>query len=150
MQVVDASGGSHGTRDRGRLQSVVATQTQEVFGRKLHETVFEIAGALAKGIIADYGFIDGNKRTGIMSAIVFLERNNVQTTISDQELEDFAAQVATEHLGVVEIAKWLEDRCSVFQIRGKFSTDVPRAEARRSSCWNLPYFIGVPSAQYSR
>ncbi|MGB4966748.1 MAG: type II toxin-antitoxin system death-on-curing family toxin [Candidatus Saccharimonadales bacterium] len=113
MQVVDASGGSHGTRGRGRLQSVVATQTQEVFGRKLHETVFEIAGALTKGIIADYAFIDGNKRTGIMSAIVFIERNNVQTTIPDQELEDFAVQVATERLGVVEIAKWLEDRCSV-------------------------------------
>ena len=108
MQIIDASGGSHGVRDRGRLESVVAVQTQEVFGKKLYEAVFEVAGALAKGIIADHAFVDGNKRTGIMSAVVFLERNGMHTHIADSELEDFAVRVAVEHLEIADIAKWLE------------------------------------------
>ena len=107
MQIIDASGGSHGVRDRGRLESAIAAQTQELFGKKLYESVFEIAAALTKGIIADHAFVDGNKRTGIMAAIVFLERNDVCTHVDDTALEDFAVQIAVEHLGVDEIAKWL-------------------------------------------
>jgi len=108
MQIIDASGGSHGTRDRGRLEAVVATQYQEVFGTALYETVFDKAAALCRGIIADHVFVDGNKRTGIMTALIFLGRNGVSTKLTDQELADFAVQVATEHLDVPAIAAWLE------------------------------------------
>lgn len=110
MQIIDASSGSHGIRDRGRLESVVATQTQEVFGKKLYESPHEIAAAMMRGIIADHAFVDGNKRTGVMSAIVFLERNGTETRINDQELEDFAVRVAVEHLSVEDITVWLEER----------------------------------------
>jgi death-on-curing protein len=108
MQIIDASGGSHGTRDRGRLEAVVATQYQEVFGTELYETIFDKAAALCRGIIADHAFVDGNKRTGIMTALIFLERNGVATKISDKELEDFAVQVAVEHLDIPTVAAWLQ------------------------------------------
>lgn len=110
MQIIDVSGGSHGVRDRGRLESVIATQTQEVFGKKLYESPYDIAAALMRGIIADHPFVDGNKRTGVMSAIVFLERNGTETRISDQELENFAVRVAVEHLDIEQIAQWLGER----------------------------------------
>lgn len=108
MQIVDASGGSHGTRDRGRLEAVVAVQTQEVFGEELYKTLHEKAAALARGVIADHPFYDGNKRTGIMIALIFLERNGVEEKTTDKELEDFAVQIAVEHLDVPTIAAWLE------------------------------------------
>lgn len=108
MQIIDASGGSHGTRDRRRLEAAVATQYQQVFGTGLYETVFDKAAALCRGIIADHVFIEGNKRTGIMAALVFLERNGVETKLTDKELEDFAVQVAVEHLDVPTIAAWLQ------------------------------------------
>ncbi len=111
LQVIDASGGSHGLRDRGRIEAVIATQTQEVFGEVLYKSIFEKAAALCRGIIADHAFIDGNKRTGIMTAFIFLERNGKSTQIADQELEDFAVKVATDHLDIAEIAKWLEQHC---------------------------------------
>lgn len=108
LQIIDASGGSQGIRDIGRLESAVASQTQEVFGKELYPTTFQKAAALMKGIIADHAFVDGNKRTGIMLAIIFLERKGITTTIDDTSLEDFAVQVAVEHLSVEEIAVWLE------------------------------------------
>lgn len=109
LQIIDASGGSHGTRDRGRLEAAVASQTQAVFGKELYKTLHEKAAALARAIIADHPFVDGNKRTGIMLALIFLERNGVQTTPSDPDLEDFAVKIATDRLDVPDIVKWLED-----------------------------------------
>lgn len=108
MQIIDASGGSHDVRDRERLKSAIAAQTQEIFGKKLYATVFDVAAVMARNIIADHAFIDGNKRTGIMAAVIFLERNGTKTNIVDQELEDFAVRVAVERLDVEAIADWLK------------------------------------------
>ncbi len=109
MQIVDASGGSQGVRDRARLGSALAAMQQEVFGQELYPSIFEKAGVLLRGIIADHAFVDGNKRTGIMSALIFLNLNGYDTSeLSDKELEDFAVQVAVEHLEVPVIAAWLK------------------------------------------
>ena len=109
MQIIDASGGSHGTRDRGRILACIASIEQQVFGKRLYPTIFEQAAALMRGIIAGHAFIDGNKRTGIMVALIFLNLNGYDTSqISDKKLEEFAVRVATDHLDVPTIAVWLK------------------------------------------
>lgn len=109
IQIIDESGGSQGVRDRGRIESAVAGQSQEVFGELLYKTVFEKAAAMAKGIIADHPFVDGNKRTGMMSALVFLELNSIDMSpLTDKQLEDFAVSIATDHLSIGQIATWLK------------------------------------------
>ena len=109
IQIIDASGGSQGVRDSGRLESAVASVDQSVFGQDLYATVYDKAAALLRAIIAEHAFIDGNKRTGMMSALVFLNLNGVNTeALKDQDLEDFAVQVAVEHLDIPAIAAWLE------------------------------------------
>jgi death-on-curing protein len=108
IQIVDASGGSQGTRDTGRLESALAAMKQEVFGEELYQEVHEKAAVLLRGIIADHAYVDGNKRTGVMSALIFLNLNGWDTgELTDTELEDFAVQVAVEHLDVPTIAAWL-------------------------------------------
>ncbi len=109
MQIIDASGGSQGVRDRGRLESALAAMHQEVFGQALYPTIFEKAAVLLRGIIADHAFVDDNKRTGMLAALVLLNFNGYDTSgLSDQELEDFAVQVAVEHLDIPVIAAWLK------------------------------------------
>jgi death-on-curing protein len=112
MQIIDASGGSHSTRDRGRLEAAAATQNQAVFGEELYKTVHEKAAALARGIIADHPFVDGNKRTGIMAALIFLERNGAETKVGDKTLEDFAVEIAIKKLDVPAITEWLKQHTS--------------------------------------
>lgn len=108
IQIIDASGGSQGIRDKNRIESAIASMQQEVFGQDLYPTIFEKAAVLMRGIIADHPFVDGNKRTGIMAALIFLNLNGYDTLeLSDKELEDFAVQVAVEHLDVPMIAAWL-------------------------------------------
>ncbi len=109
MQIIDASGGSQGVRDRERLLSALAGMKQEVFGQDLYPTIFEKAAVLMRGIIADHPFVDGNKRTGVMSALIFLNYNGYDTSsLADKVLEDFAVRVAVEHLDIPVIAAWLK------------------------------------------
>jgi death on curing protein len=113
IQIIDASGGSYGVRDKERLLSALASMQQEVFGTELYPSIFEKAAVLMRGIIADHPFVDGNKRTAVMSALIFLNYNGYDTSgLKDQELEDFAVQVAVEKLDVEAIAKWLETHSS--------------------------------------
>ena len=114
MQIIDASGGSQGVRDSGRLESAVASLRQAVFGEELYPTIFEKAAVLLRAIIGDHPFVDGNKRTGMMSALIYLNLNGYDTSgLADKELEDFAVQVAVEHLAIPAIAAWLETHAKI-------------------------------------
>lgn len=101
-------GGGEGIRDMGRLDAALATQTQEVFGEELYPTLFLKAAALARGIVGDHPFADGNKRTAMLVSITLVEINGYVFSAHNGELEDFAVRVAVEHLSVEDIATWLE------------------------------------------
>ncbi|HEY4161386.1 MAG TPA: type II toxin-antitoxin system death-on-curing family toxin [Candidatus Saccharimonadales bacterium] len=107
FQVIEDYGGSHGVRDEERLKSVVLAPQQEVFGREQYPDVFEKVAVYMRNIIGDHAFADGNKRSGVTVAGVFLLRNGIAQTATPKELEDFAVQVAVEHLDVPTIAVWL-------------------------------------------
>ena len=107
-KLVEDFGGSHGVRDEGRLKSVESAPAQEVFGKELYPTLFEKAAVYIRSIIGDHPFSDGNKRTGITTAAVFLARNKVDLSAKPKDLEDFAVKVATDHLDISTIASWLK------------------------------------------
>jgi death-on-curing protein len=105
--VIEDYGGSHGVRDEGRVRSVIEAPAQEAFGVEQYKTVYEKAAVYMRNIIGDHPFVDGNKRTGVTVCGVFLRRNGVNLAATPKQLEDFAVQIAVEHLDVDEIAKWL-------------------------------------------
>lgn len=107
FQVIEDYGGSHGVRDEERVKSVVVAPQQEVFGTEQYPDIHEKAAVYMRNIIADHAFTDGNKRSGVTVAGVFLLRNGISLTATPKELEDFAVQVAVEHLDVPVIAAWL-------------------------------------------
>lgn len=106
--IIEEYGGSHGVRDEERLKSVIIAPQQEVFGVERHSTVYGKAAVYMRNIIADHAFVDGNKRSGTTVMAVFLDLNGVELVASPRELEDFAVQVAVEHLDTPAIAAWLE------------------------------------------
>lgn len=112
FQVIEDFGGSHGVRDEGRLKSVIAAPQQVAFGVEQYVTVYEKAAVYARNIIGDHPFVDGNKRTGLTVAAIFLIRNQTRLVVAPKELEDFTVKIATDHLSVQEIAKWLEEHCA--------------------------------------
>ena len=75
--VIDATGGGSGLRDLGRLEAAIATQTQNVFGDELYSREIEKAAAMIRGIVADRPFVDGNKRTAMLTGLTLLDINDI-------------------------------------------------------------------------
>ena len=106
-------GGTSGTRDLGLLKSAVAMPEMSVGGVMLHKDIFEMAAAYLFHIVQNHPFLDGNKRTGAMAAIVFLDINDVEFTASDAEFTEMVLQVASSQLEKPAITEFLKAHCVV-------------------------------------
>lgn len=80
---LDAFGGIHGVRDEHLLESAVMTPQASFGGEYLHSDIFEMAAAYAFHIAENQPFLDGNKRTGLNAAMVFLELNGFEFPSTD-------------------------------------------------------------------
>lgn len=105
---IDESGGSHGLRDLGLLESAVARPQASFGGEDLYPTIFIKAGALVHSLLRNHPFVDGNKRTSMYSAMTFLELNGYRFIAKQKEVVDFALKVENERLSVGEISAWLK------------------------------------------
>lgn len=106
---IDESGGSHGLRDLGLLESAVARPQASFGGEDLYPNIFLKAGALVHGLLRNHPFVDGNKRTSMYSAMTFLELNGYRFEAKQKEVVEFALRVENDKLSVEAIAKWLKE-----------------------------------------
>ena len=81
---LEAFGGADGVRDENALESALAQPLQEHFYRQ--SDLFAIAAAYAFHIAENQPYIDGNKRTGLLSALNFLAANDL---LADQPVDEF-------------------------------------------------------------
>lgn len=75
---IDLHGGEGGIRDLGLLQSAISQPQASFSGEWLHSDIFSMASAYAYHICKNHPFLDGNKRTALASALVFLELNSIE------------------------------------------------------------------------
>src|SRR5438128_11544386 len=87
-------GGAPGIHDPGLLQSALAQPQAGFGGQFLHTDLFEMAAAYLFHIVQNHPFIDGNKRVGAVSAIVFLRMNNQDINATEDELEALVLTLA--------------------------------------------------------
>lgn len=106
--LIEETGGSHGIRDLALFQSAVARPLAAFGGNDLYPDLFTKAAALMHSIIKNHPFVDGNKRTGITAASIFLMHNGFQITASNKELERFTVKIASTNTDIEEIAKWFK------------------------------------------
>ncbi len=72
-------GGAAGVRDDGLLQSALA-RPQQHYAYADAPDLIEMATAYTAGIVRNHPFVDGNKRTGFVVGILFLELNGYRFT----------------------------------------------------------------------
>ena len=111
-QLIERFSGSHGVRDLNRIRSVAIAPAQEVFGKEQYIGIFNKAAVYIRNIVIDHPFIDGNKRTAISCAVMFLKKNNHIFRANLGEIEDFMVKMVVNKLEVLEIAEWLKDHSS--------------------------------------
>lgn len=100
-------GGDPGIRDVGLLESAIA-QPQATFGSEwLHPFPFEMGAAYLFHIVRNHPFMDGNKRTGAVAALLFLDLNGIEIVAPPGALYDITLAVATGTAGKAEIVEFL-------------------------------------------
>lgn len=97
-------GGSDGLRNQGLLESAVMMPRTSFAGQYAHDNLYAMAAAYLYHIVMNHPFVDGNKRTGIVCAIAFLELNGVQINPDNDALADFVFEVAQGKKDKTQIA----------------------------------------------
>ena len=102
-------GGQDGLLDQGVVESAIAQPRQTMFGEYLHDDIAHMAAAYLFHLATTQGFLDGNKRTALSSASVFLQLNGYAIAIDDDEMYPIAMAVANNQMDKDEIAQWFRD-----------------------------------------
>ena len=99
-------GGLAGIRDTGMLESALG-KPQHLFAYG-KPTLFDLAASYAFGIIRNHPFADGNKRTALVAAIVFLELNGYAFGANEVDAALHTLALAAGELRQARYAAWLK------------------------------------------
>jgi death-on-curing protein len=103
-------GGLDGIRDKGLLKSALARPQQLLaYG---NPDLFDLAASYAHGIVKNHPFLDGNKRSGLMAAALFLETNGQRFQAPEEEAVLQTLALAAGETEADEYAAWLRRSCT--------------------------------------
>lgn len=106
---IELHGGLPGTRDSGLLESAVARPLNAWSYRETD--LFTLASLYAGGLIKNHPFLDGNKRIGFLSALLFLEANGWKMVAPMAERLAYTLQLAASEISEEAYADWLRRSC---------------------------------------
>ena len=99
-------GGATGVRDGGLLQSALA-RPQQHFAYAEAPDIVQLAALYTAGIVRNHPFIDGNKRTGFVLGILFLELNGYAFTASEEDAAQAVLALASGAMDEASYAAFL-------------------------------------------
>ena len=104
MQLAEHGGGA-GLRDNHLLESALAKpQNLAAYGEP---DVAALAAAYGYGISRNHAFIDGNKRTGLVAAELFLRLNGYRLVVGDADCVMTMLAVASGDITEEEFSAWV-------------------------------------------
>lgn len=106
-QLIAETGGSSGIRDEGLLESALSAPFQGFGGMDAYPSIQQKAARLGYGLVMNHPFVDGNKRIGAHTMLVFLALNGITLTYTQQELADIILQVASGQADYNALFHWL-------------------------------------------
>jgi death on curing protein len=108
-------GGASGIRDENLFESALARPLNRfAYGKP---TIFQLAAAYAFGLVRNEPFIDGNKRIGFASAVLFLELNGYRFVASEADATVQTLALAASDLNEEQFANWLKQNSTKRQGR---------------------------------
>ena len=108
-QLILQTGGSEGVRDYNLLDSALETPFQSFGGNELYPTIQAKAARLGYGLIKNHCMIDGNKRIGTHSMLVFLALNGIELKYMQKELYETILDVAAGKIEYEDLLQWVLD-----------------------------------------
>jgi death-on-curing protein len=99
-------GGAPGLRDRGLLQSALA-RPQQHHAYAASRDIVQMAALYTAGIVRNHPFVDGNKRTGFVVGVLFLELHGFDFKASEENATQAVWDLAAGKLDEDGYAAWL-------------------------------------------
>lgn len=99
--------GCDGIRDEGLLDSALESPFQSFGDEELYPGIQSKAARLCYGLVKNHAMIDGNKRIGAHSMLVFLAVNGYELEYTQRELSDVILDVAGGKKGYEDILAWI-------------------------------------------
>lgn len=104
-------GGSDGLRDEGLLLSALA-RPENIIAYEPNADLFRLAAAYCAGVVKNHPFIDGNKRTGVLCAVVFLGINGIELQFDEVMIVNQIYGLAAGEVSELELEQWLRSCAS--------------------------------------
>ena len=106
-QLIAETGGSSGLRDAGLLESALAAPFQSFAGVEAYPSVQQKAARLGYGLVKNHPFVDGNKRIGAHTTLVFLTLNGIELEHTQEELVSIILRVASGSADCSDLLQWI-------------------------------------------
>lgn len=107
QSLVEITGGAEGIYDDSMLDSALNAPFQIFDNVALFPSIIEKAARLGFGLIKNHPFIDGNKRIGAHTMLVFLELNGIHLSYNQEELYTIILGVASSINTYEDLLQWL-------------------------------------------
>ena len=91
-------------RDLGLLHSAAERPSTALYGADVYPTVHEKAAALLQSLTRNHALIDGNKRLGWLSTVVFYGLNGLDLDAPDDDAYNLVIGVATGDIDISQAA----------------------------------------------
>ena len=105
-EILKDSGGLPGICPDKSLESALYRVENHILYGNIN-SLHEIAAMYAIAIATGHPFNDGNKRTAMVSMIVFLSLNNITFSAPDHELANTMVKIADHNMDVSQMARWV-------------------------------------------
>jgi death-on-curing protein len=99
-------GGAVGVGDAGLLASALA-RPRHLHAYADEPAIIEMATAYAAGIVRNHPFVDGNKRTGFVVGVLFLELNGCRFAATEEDATQAMLSLAAGTIDEGGFAAWL-------------------------------------------
>ena len=111
QRMISEFGGDPAVRDPGLLESAVMMPGARFSGEFVHDGIPSMAAAYLFHIVKNHPFIDGNKRAGAVSALVFLALNGVNINADEISFEKMVRGVAEGKIDKASISDFFRKHC---------------------------------------
>ena len=106
-QAVKIFGGLHGIGDEALLASAVFAPQSSFGGKSPYVDLVDIAAAYLFYLGRNHPFLDGNKRTAMAAAVVFLRLNGFDPAADGDDWERLVLDVASGKIDREQTTRWL-------------------------------------------
>ena len=111
-RLIAETGGGQGIRDLGMLLSALGRPQATFDEKELYPYLISKAAALMDSLVRNHPFVDGNKRTAITAAALFLRLNGYRLVVENAEMVRFTLACAQSQYSLDEIIDWFRQYSS--------------------------------------